>query len=492
MPSPPGAPSGAPLGASSGAPSSKSSSSPPQDPPANGCHEEGGPPNGSAGGSSPSLSTSDGSRRDCSPPGAPSSSLNNSSLSKESPKVPSKGLQERKGRAAATAGGPRGGGPQGGSSMDDSVIPINSRGYRGGASLSHRGPRGGHRGAPRGGPSQAPGFHYAAADREVYVHLTDDDSDVSSTEEGGGRIRYVGRMLDKMPNYSGFLNQLTNFVFIPIFAALCLYQYFVGKLSQEVLSFPKKNFALMGSLDGVCGIMAVVGGVHTSGTAQVVLSQLGIPVMLLLCRFMLGKRYNIIQHIGAAVIIFGVLVVESPGLLHPTKEDNSDLWRRLINGGKCFLGKDTIVPPVCGPTLGVACDSCQGAWVEVAVYILFNLIYNVCSMLVLKHCGATVLFLIMTVRLPLTSMAFYSRLIVGDSAVPAKATDFFGLLILLVGLLAFRLGGHQATRGGAGEEQEEGEGSLDQDITATAEVVAHVHIKVLASDPSIRNDGYFQ
>lgn len=39
-------------------------------------------------------------------------------------------------------------------------------------------------------------------------------------------------MLDKMPNYSGFLNQLTNFVFIPVFAAFCLYQYSVGKLSQ--------------------------------------------------------------------------------------------------------------------------------------------------------------------------------------------------------------------------------------------------------------------
>ncbi|OEH78385.1 drug metabolite transporter superfamily related protein [Cyclospora cayetanensis] len=287
-------------------------------------------------------------------------------------------------------------------------------------------------------------------------------------------------MLDKMPNYSGFLNQLTNFVFIPIFAAFCLYQYSQGKLSQEVLRFPKKNFALMGCLDGLCGIMAVVGG-----TAQVVLSQLGIPVMLLLCWLMLGKKYNAIQHLGAAVIIMGVLVVESPGLLHPNKEDSNnvpffnllfllsilpsslsyvvkeiafrgvqmntsflqfwvalfqffvgfillpvtslpllgrevvplaELWTRLINGGKCLFGISIIVPPECGPVWGVPCDFCEGAWVEVLVYVLFNLIYNVCSMLVLKHCGATVLFLIMTVRLPLTSMAFYSKLIVMHEA----------------------------------------------------------------------------
>lgn len=381
---------------------------------------------------------------------------------------------------------------------------------------------------------------------------------ISST---GNTIAFK-RMVDKMPNYSGFLNQLTNFVFIPIFALFCFYQYSVGKLSQEVLSFPKRNFALMGCLDGVCGIMAVVGGVHTSGTAQVVLSQLGIPAMLILCRLLLGTKYNVIQHLGAAVIIVGVLVVESSGLLHPSKEDSSNipifnlvyllsvlpsslsyvvkeiafrgvqmntsflqfwvalfqffigfvllpltslpvlgnevvplsqLMPRFLNGGNCLFGVDSISPPDCGPELGVACDSCQGAWVEVVVYVVFNLIYNVCALMVLKHCGATLLFLVMTVRLPLTSMAFYSRLIVGDSAVPAKATDFFGLAILLVGLLAFRLGGQKAGRGAEGEgevEEGDGEGSLERDITAAAEA-AHVHIKVLANDPSVRNDGYF-
>ncbi|KAL8272407.1 hypothetical protein Esti_003697 [Eimeria stiedai] len=217
---------------------------------------------------------------------------------------------------------------------------------------------------------------------------------VSST---GNTIAFK-RMLDKMPNYSGFLNQLTNFVFIPVFAAFCIYQYSQGKLSQEVLRFPKKNFALMGCLDGVCGIMSVVGGVHTSGTAQVVLSQLGIPVMLLLCRFVLGKTYNAIQHLGAAVIIVGVLVVESPGLLHPSVEDSSNLP-------------------------------------------FFNLLF---------------------------------------------------LLSILVGTIRNRTLGLGFAFRRENEEEDGGEeGTLERDITATAEA-AHVHIKVLASDPSIRNDGYFQ
>ena len=36
-------------------------------------------------------------------------------------------------------------------------------------------------------------------------------------------------------------------------------------------------------------------------------------------------RYNAIQHLGAAVIILGVFVVESPGLFHPSKEDSTNL-----------------------------------------------------------------------------------------------------------------------------------------------------------------------
>ncbi|KAL8440585.1 hypothetical protein Efla_006863 [Eimeria flavescens] len=345
---------------------------------------------------------------------------------------------------------------------------------------------------------------------------------VSST---GNTIAFK-RMLDKMPNYSGFLNQLTNFVFIPVFAAFCIYQYSVGKLSQEVLRFPKRNFAVMGCLDGVCGIIPLFQLVHLCGHP--------LPKQMVV--------YNAIQHLGAAVIILGVLVVESPGLLHPSAEDSSNLpffnllfllsilpsslsyvvkevafrgvqmntsflqfwvalfqfvvgfvllpltslpllgsegvplnqlWGRLVDGGRCLFGVNSILPPGCGPAVGLACDACEGAWVEVLVYVLFNLIYNVCAMLVLKHCGATVLFLVMTVRLPLTSMAFYSKLIVGDSAVAAKPTDFFGLVILLVGLLAFRLGGQKPPRE---DEEENGgeEGSLERDITATAEARADI------------------
>ncbi|CDI80296.1 hypothetical protein, conserved [Eimeria acervulina] len=312
-------------------------------------------------GASPSISTTDdSSRRDCSPswapPPYPSSQMGG-------PRGPPWGPQGK----PAAARSHKGGAPLHSAVSVEGVGPhISSRRPVEG-SLSLRGPRGAPHRSTGFSSAAAAAASAAAADSEVYVHLTDGES-ASSADEG-----------EEMRVRAGSSNEWS-----------CSNATAQQAHDEEVLSFPKKNFALMGCLDGVCGIMAVVGGVHTSEV---------VPL--------------------------------------------NELWRRLVDGGRCLLGVNIIVPPVCGPDMGLACDSCQGAWVEVAVYIIFNLIYNVCSMLVLKHCGATVLFLIMTVRLPLTSMAFYSKLIVGDSAVPAKPTDFFGLLVLLVGLLAFRLGGHK-------------------------------------------------
>lgn len=40
------------------------------------------------------------------------------------------------------------------------------------------------------------------------------------------------RMLDEMPNYGGFLSQLTSFIFIPIFGVLFLNRYLSGCLSE--------------------------------------------------------------------------------------------------------------------------------------------------------------------------------------------------------------------------------------------------------------------
>lgn len=61
-------------------------------------------------------------------------------------------------------------------------------------------------------------------------------------------------------------------------------------------------------------------------------------------------------------------------------------------------------------------------------------------MLIVKHGGAALSFVIATLRLPLTTLCFYSTAIVGVDATIPTLFDFIGLLILMLGLGAYRYG----------------------------------------------------
>ncbi|KYK65421.1 transmembrane protein [Toxoplasma gondii TgCatPRC2] len=319
------------------------------------------------------------------------------------------------------------------------------------------------------------------------------------------------KMIDKMPNYSPCLTQVTTVVFVPVFFALSLYTDYAGGLPQEMADFPKRNFAVMGFLDSFSGVMAIIGAVHTTGTTQVVLQQSCIVFSLLASIVMLRKRFHAAHYLGALVIILGVLVVKLPDLLHPSSDGGGDVfvfnllyllsnlptavscvykevafrgvemgtnylqaWVALFqfligflvlplnalpvlgpqrvplaelpaslwNGTRCLFGFNTIVTNCGGAgNMESPCDNCEGAWKYVGMYLSFNLLYNMFIIFVVKSGGAALTFLVSTLRLPVTALAFCSRAIMGDRAVPPKATDFYGLLVLILGLVIYRAGG---------------------------------------------------
>lgn len=79
---------------------------------------------------------------------------------------------------------------------------------------------------------------------------------------------YFKRMTSAMPNYGWYLTQLSTFVYVPIFAVLSG----TGAMQHAKPGLLFK-FAMMGVFDGLSGTLMVLGGVHTSGTMQVLLSQ---------------------------------------------------------------------------------------------------------------------------------------------------------------------------------------------------------------------------
>eukprot|EP01071_Lankesteria_metandrocarpae_P002117 Lankesteria_metandrocarpae@DN2090_c0_g1_i1.p1 len=322
-----------------------------------------------------------------------------------------------------------------------------------------------------------------------------------------GNSIFFKKMTDSMQNYSWFVSQFTTFVYLPVFGVVVTIAFCNGSIDEEMTSFPKSRFAVMGFLDAAAGILTVVGGAFTAGSTQVVLQQSMIPATLLLTWLLIGAKYNALQYWGSLVIILGVLVVKLPVLMNPSHNDVltfnmifltatipnvlsqvykevafrdaeldvnymqfwvaiyqfgfgcllvpfntlnflgsqkilfSEITSMVAAGSKClFLGVNTIVND-CGAIDERRCDDCATAWIPMTTYVAFNLAYNCFTLLVVKQGGATLSFLIATLRMPLSSMAFYSKTIMGPDATEPKITDAAGLAVLLSGLGVYRYGG---------------------------------------------------
>jgi len=97
---------------------------------------------------------------------------------------------------------------------------------------------------------------------------------------------------------------------------------------------------------------------------------------------------------------------------------------------KCFAGINS--------TPG---DHCPRAWIDVCVYILFNLLYNLCTLLVLKYGSATLVFVASSIRLPLVNIAFTWTWLMGPEYVQKLNNyDIIGLAVIIVGLICYRFG----------------------------------------------------
>lgn len=162
----------------------------------------------------------------------------------------------------------------------------------------------------------------------------------------------------------------------------------------------------------------------------------------------------------------------------------SELPYTIANGARCMAGINSKVNETVWDQHGMAhgscwldkqnkwgaptdehCDDCTGAWLPIMGYIMFNCAYNLFIMLVIKHGGASLLWIILTLRLPLVQIAF---------AIPAlnnppddfKVTAIIGLFVILLGLILYR---YSSIVGSAEAEEEEDIGEAladDADLTA--------------------------
>lgn len=315
------------------------------------------------------------------------------------------------------------------------------------------------------------------------------------------------KMTSAMPNYGWYLTQLSSVIYVPIFAM-------IATSSGEPLRPDKRlvhKFAVMGLFDGLSGVLMVLGGVHTSGTLQVLLQQGTIPITMIFTSIIAGKRYHLLQSVGAGVIVAGIVMAQlwesgqasevgadsavfnmifflavvpnalsnvfkevaftdfegdldinvlqvwvalfqvmtnflampiySLSLLGPQQVPLEKMLDLSVEGTRCLFFLEDQIVDECGLVCERPCDHCSDAWVSVAGYIAFNLLFNIFTMLVIKHGSAALYSLIATLRMPLSSVAFSSTLIMGAQAVSPSLSTYASLVVILGGLGVYRLGG---------------------------------------------------
>jgi len=310
------------------------------------------------------------------------------------------------------------------------------------------------------------------------------------------------QMTTAMPNYGWYLTQLSSVVYVPIFGVLAKQK---GALLTD--SAMLQRFAVMGVFDGLSGILTVLGGIHTSGTLQVLIGQLVIPSTLILSIIFLGKRFHLLQYTGATSIVLGILlatVISTSGggdneaifvilfamavlpaamssifkevafkgfdgdldinviqfwvavfqvgvnflampiyslqALGPQQVPPHLMLRQVEEGSRCLFLFENSITTDCGQEGQRECDHCAAAWQPVFRYLFFNLLFNISSILVIKHGSAALSFLVATLRMPLSSMAFSSPTIMGGKATKLNLSDFLALVVIIIGLSAYRQG----------------------------------------------------
>lgn len=314
----------------------------------------------------------------------------------------------------------------------------------------------------------------------------------------GNRI-FNKLMTIPMYNYPNFLNLLTTFVYIPVCFAYIIPMIKKGVITKDQQEIPKRSFAIMGILDGIASIMQIFSATYLPGPLLILLAQAAIPVSMGISKYLLKAKYSYPQYAGALVVAGGIMCVLAPSLssgggsivwaivvmLSTVPMALSSVYKEIALGERevdpmylngwvavfqlaislvlcvpCSLATD---PPVPIPDLpenmwdGLRCyfgynsitcadddDSCTPddcafrAPLFVTIYLVFNQLYNLLIILMLKYGSANLLYMALTLMVPLGNAAFTLPFVPGHQ--PLQFTDILGLVIIMSGLICYRFG----------------------------------------------------
>lgn len=152
----------------------------------------------------------------------------------------------------------------------------------------------------------------------------------------------------------------------------------------------------------------------------------------------------VFQFIISIVLCVPSSLASSPPVPIPDLPDN--LW----NGLQCYVGHSSIT---CDGNDDSQCvpDKCfPYAPIFVTIYLVFNQLYNLLIILILKYGSANLLYMALTIMVPLGNVAFTLKFVPGHSDL--RVTDILGLVIICFGLGCYRFAAAFFQRYGRGRK----------------------------------------
>lgn len=304
------------------------------------------------------------------------------------------------------------------------------------------------------------------------------------------------RLSYKMVNYEWFLSQvITTTGFCAISWPIVIYRVCKGMIPEEILKFPQKWFVFIAILDGTAGLLATIPTPYIPGPLLVVIGKIGIPFTMVCSYVLLGVRYRPTHYLGALLIGFGVIISVFPKLDDRKTFDSNVFWlllylsagiptafsnvykEKVLKSGSAnmdiwyfnawvalyqlgvgFALCWTVFLPFPSPAKhihpsdfldyladAILCffgytdsnpsdETCSFSWLIFAVFILFNIAFNVLIFYVMQRGSATLAVIASTTTLALTSLGYHIPLLAGEAKV--GAFNVYGVIALVVIIIA--------------------------------------------------------
>lgn len=265
-------------------------------------------------------------------------------------------------------------------------------------------------------------------------------------------------------------------------------------ITPEAIAVPQRVWLVMGTLDSIAGVMQSFSVAYVGNSAPalvVLLLQSAIPSSMVITRIFLKTKYKPYQYAGATAVIAGILVVLIPKLLGGTAGGTqTGIWSAVlvlscvpmclssvykekalgdVEIDPIYLNYWVAVyqflisfpllvpmgfasqPPIAVQDLptnlwyGMRCfaginsqpsDNCHLGPIFSTLYIVFNLGYNVLIIMLLKYGSSNILWLCLTLQVPVANLVFA---IPGmPNGGPVSWADGLGLVIIMAGLVTYR------------------------------------------------------